>query len=448
MYKDLNKDFYQFVKPSYINNPKIMLLNKELLNKLAPELDANPKLAEILAGKELYFDQEPLAMVYAGHQFGHFNPRLGDGRAILLGERSEKELHLKGSGPTLYSRGGDGLCPLGPAIREYIMSMAMKNLGINTTETLSVCLTGEDAYREEVHPAANLIRVANSHIRIGTFEYFFYRNEYENIKALADYAIKKLYPGLSYLDFFKEVAKNQIKLINSWMSIGFIHGVMNTDNCLISGEAIDYGPCAFMDEYKYDQWFSSIDRNGRYRYSNQMNIILWNLSCFVTALSPLINKEGEDLNKYWRPIFDELEEFQENDYTQTMLKKFGIKDRKSGDKKIIQDFLSLLEKEKLDYTNSFRNIDKTLKDLKNHPEIDAIIDRYHQGDGELRDSVNPYIIPRNHLVEEAIEGCYQGHFKALEDLLSSIETPYKEDPKWSELTKEKPNKNFKTFCGT
>ena len=448
MYTDLGENFYQRISPSHNDHPKLMLLNKELLNKLAPELMNHKELDHILSGKILYFSDSPIAMVYAGHQFGHFNPRLGDGRAILLGERDGIELHLKGSGPTMYSRGGDGLSPLGPALREYIMSMALNNLNIKTAQTLSVCLTGEDAYREEYLPAANLIRTAKSHIRIGTFEYFFHQGDFTGLKTLADYSIKKLYPGLNYLDFFLEVSKRQIELINSWLSIGFIHGVMNTDNCLISGETIDYGPCAFMDQFASDQWFSSIDRNGRYRYSNQMNIILWNLSCLATALTPLINNKEDDLNTFWEPIFRDLEDFQLINWTEIMLRKFGITDSQPGDTKLIQNFLSILEKEKLDFTNSFRNLEQTFELLKNYSEIDHIKERLTHSSQELRDTVNPYLIPRNHMVEQAIENCYQGKFNHLENLLEAIEKPFTTNQKWEHFTQMGTNKNYQTFCGT
>ena len=301
-YHLLPADFYKAQLPDKIKTPKLRVFNKKLAGTLSLELDlSEEELAKIFSGNKLLKGSKPIALAYAGHQFGHFVPSLGDGRAVLLGEVFDKkkqrfDVQLKGSGKTFFSRRGDGLYPLGPAIREYIVSEAMHYLKVPTSRSLALITTGEFVQRETLMPGAIFTRVAQSHIRIGTFEYFAARGDYKNLKILADYSIDRHYPICKnhkkpYLSFFRKTLQNQAKLVSSWLSIGFIHGVMNTDNTAISGQTLDFGPCAFIDKYQKNAVFSFIDKNGRYSFTNQRDIILWNLVKLAETLLPLINKD-------------------------------------------------------------------------------------------------------------------------------------------------------------
>ncbi len=309
-FNQLPKQFYSKIEPEKTNKPKKVLINNSLCNEL--NIDYNYLDTEeginILSGNLIHKDSDPLAMVYAGHQFGNWVPQLGDGRAHLLGEVLDREgnkydLQLKGSGRTPYSRGGDGKAWLGPVIREYVVSEYMNNINIPTTRSLSAVLTGDNVYREETYPGAVLCRVARSHIRVGTFQYFYSRKDTKSLKILADYFIEYHFPNLEknknkYFELFKNVVDGQINLVTSWMKVGFIHGVMNTDNTSISCETIDYGPCAFIDNYESDKVFSSIDSMGRYCYKNQPNILMWNMACFASTLVPLLEGTEEKKSRY------------------------------------------------------------------------------------------------------------------------------------------------------
>ncbi|MEZ4820457.1 MAG: YdiU family protein [Bdellovibrionota bacterium] len=373
-YASLPHAFYQKVSPATFPMPQLFLFNHKLAESL--DLDelqtSQDNLALLLSGQELFPGSHPIAQAYAGHQFGHFVPELGDGRAHLLGEIQNKEgklvdVGLKGSGQTRFSRNADGRAHLGHTLREYIMSEAMYHLGVPTSRSLAIVSTGESVRRETEFPGAVLTRVADSHIRVGTFEYFAHRGDQENLQRLIDFAIKRHVPNArnqkeKNLYLIDHVANKQISLIAQWMGIGFIHGVMNTDNCFISGQTLDYGPCAMMDHFRSQQVFSSIDHHGRYAYHNQPNIILWNLASFASCvlLATLQDKKTLEANvenylQSWRSILQQK-------LHETFCNKLGfIPSDKSYDKPI-QAFLQLLEDNKLDFTNSFRSIAQLIHD--------------------------------------------------------------------------------------
>lgn len=303
-YSDLPKDFHRSIDPMPVIKPKLICLNHELANDLSIDTTDEIQLLQYFSGNEVPEKSSAIAMAYAGHQFGNFVPQLGDGRAMLIGELYDnegklKDIQLKGSGVTAFSRQGDGRSAIGPVIREYIISEAMHAMNIPTTRALAAVSTGEHVFRETALKGGILTRVSNSLVRVGTFEFFRARQDFQNLRVLSDFTIDRLYPEISeeedkYLSLFNRIAKKQSILISKWMGVGFIHGVMNTDNCSISGETIDYGPCAFMDEYDPNAVFSSIDRQGRYRFNNQPKIALWNLSCLAGCLMPIIQGEQEE----------------------------------------------------------------------------------------------------------------------------------------------------------
>ncbi len=407
----LPKDFYKESLPIGVSNPRLVFFNEKLSEELKlPNYDSND-LNLIFSGQRILSNSKPIAMAYAGHQFGHFVPQLGDGRAILLGEVRDKsnklrDIHLKGSGKTYFSRGGDGLAPLGPMLREYIVSEAMNALGVPTTRALALVSTGDLVYRENPQPGAILTRIASSHIRVGTFEFFASRNDLKNLKVLADYVIQRHYPDCittenPYLDLLKKVICAQAKLMARWMGLGFIHGVMNTDNTTISGETIDYGPCAFMDYYNPEKVFSSIDRGGRYAYKNQPQIAEWNLSVFASCLLPLVlapsslNFKGQDdfeaIKKLYteeniKVVQDEIDKFEriyKFYWLSEMKQKLGLRILSTDttrsdssnldttkinsltendllDYSFCEDFLNLLQTQNIDFTLGFRTLSELL----------------------------------------------------------------------------------------
>lgn len=407
-YFNLPKDFYKESLAFEFTDPKLIFYNSQLSKKLQLPDSDEKNLSLIFSGQKVLSSSKPIAMAYAGHQFGHFVQQLGDGRALLLGEVRDKnnnlkDIQLKGSGPTYFSRGGDGLAPLGPMLREYIVSESMNALGVPTTRALALVTTGDLVYRDNPQPGAVLTRVASSHIRVGTFEYFASRNDLKNLKILADYVISRHYPECknsenTYLQLLKKVLHAQAKLISKWMSLGFIHGVMNTDNTTVSGETIDYGPCAFMDAYNPAKVFSSIDRGSRYAFKNQPQIMEWNLSILASCLLPLIllPKEKnfsnlEDFNKIKelyteiniKIVQDEIDSFESiyNFYwLNEMKQKLGLKiintennvlntdtfnDLKLSENDLLdfafcEDFLNLLHKESIDFTLAFRYLSELL----------------------------------------------------------------------------------------
>lgn len=474
-YINLPNIFYKRQMPSNVVSPKLVALNYTL----AKELGIDAKLLEmdegigIFAGNKIPEGATPIAEAYAGHQFGYFT-MLGDGRAVLLGEHvtasgKKVDIQLKGSGRTPYSRGGDGKATLGPMLREYIISEAMYGLGIPTTRSLAVVTTGEDIYREEVLPGAILTRVAASHIRVGTFQYAAKYGAFEDLKALADYTIERHYKELinkedKYLLFLKAVIKRQAKLISQWQLVGFIHGVMNTDNITISGETIDYGPCAFMDIYNSETVFSSIDIQGRYAYGNQPNIDGWNLARFAETLVPLLNDNRDEAIKLAQNAISDYSKLYMENWLSGMRSKLGLFNSEEADKYLIDGILSIMQKYDADYTNVFRgltinNIEDTTINGKDefYKWYELWNERLLRQEQSKEESIelmkksNPVVIPRNYRVEEALEQAVKfGNYDYMEKLLNVIKDPYDYSSNKDEYTKlpEVKNTCYRTFCGT
>ena len=398
---------------------------------------------------------------------------LGDGRALLIGEQitpSNKryDIQLKGSGRTPYSRGGDGRAVLGPMIREYIISEAMHNLKIPTTRSLAVVKTGEKVYRETVKEGAVLTRVASSHIRFGTFQYISQWGSKEQLKALADYSIKRHYPNIKddenkYINFLKEVIKAQASLVAKWQTVGFIHGVMNTDNMTISGETIDYGPCAFMDTYNPDTVFCSIDTSGSYSYKNQPKMLGWNLCRFAESLLPLFSDDQNEAVNIAQEAISTYNDIFYNNWMSIMRSKLGLFNEEVLDKAIIEDLLSIMEKYKEDYTNTFvslttgKNMDKDMfisEEFKNWYKVwkERLTRQENSSDeiNKLMKESNPYVIPRNHRVEEAIEAAEKGDLSVMINLIEVLSRPYEYSDDNDDYTKlpKNINCNYKTYCGT
>lgn len=475
-YSKLPEDFYRIFELNPVKEPKLVLFNEPLAKKLG--LDATVLKDEdgeaIFAGNKLPEGGHALAQAYAGHQFGNLT-MLGDGRALLIGEQITQDgkrfdIQLKGSGRTQFSRGGDGRAALGPMLREYIISEAMHGLGIPTTRSLAVVTTGELVLREIGLPGAIMTRVASSHLRVGTFQYAAGTGETSNIKEIADYAIQRHYPGLAesetrYLDLFREVIKKQAALIAQWQLVGFIHGVMNTDNMTISGETIDYGPCAFMNSYDPETVFSSIDVQGRYAYGNQPYIANWNLARLAETLVPLIHEDKEEAIKQ---LQDELASFKTvylNEWYEGMSKKLGLFTVEEQDQQLIDELFKIMESEKADFTNTFRAL--TLDQLTEEPALSCstkFSDWYEKWKERLSrqeqsaevvqqqmKSHNPAIIPRNHRVEEALAAAVEdGDYSVLENLNSVLKNPYAYSDA-QEPYKYGPGdegKGYRTFCGT
>ena len=473
-YLNLPKVFFSKINLNPVSSPQLIILNDTLAKELG--LDSNYLKSEegvkILSGSETIKKGAFIAQAYAGHQFGHFT-MLGDGRALLIGEQitpsgKRYDIQLKGSGKTPYSRGGDGRAVLGPMIREYIISEAMYNLKIPTTRSLAVVKTGETVIRETVKEGAILTRVASSHIRFGTFQYISQWGNKEQLKELADYSIKRHYPYIEddenkYINFLKEVIKAQASLVSKWQCIGFIHGVMNTDNMTISGETIDYGPCAFMDTYNPDTVFSSIDVYGRYAYKNQPKMLGWNLCRFAESLLPLLDEDKNEAINIAQEAISDYDEIYYNNWISIMRSKFGIFNEEELDKAIIEDLLSMMEKYNEDYTNTFvslttkNNMDKGMfisdefknwydswqERLKRQPNSSEEVNK-------LMKESNPYVIPRNHRVEEAIEAADKGDLSVMIKLLNVLSRPYDYSNDQDDYTTlPKPSScPYKTYCGT
>lgn len=466
-YSKLPDRFFERVLPTAAVAPTLMAFNEELAEELGIEHAPAGKLAKVFSGEEILDGSEPLAMAYCGHQFGHFNPSLGDGRAHLLGEVVSKsneryDIQLKGSGRTKFSRGGDGLSWLGPVVREYIVSEAMHHLGVPTTRALCAVRTGAPVFREDELPGAIFTRVAKGHLRVGTFEYFSARSE-EDLKTLADYAINRHDPDLNgqdhkYHKFFERVVKRKLSLVAKWMGLGFIHGVMNTDNTSIAGITIDYGPCAFMDKFNRNKVFSSIDRHGRYSYSNQGAIALWNMSVLANALFALLLKEsGEGTEKAALRLQDDFklyEKFYQNEYLKAMASKFGISSPVESDLKIINMFLDVLEADQLDFTNSFRGLNTLDHQNEEFKRLwrERLDEQGHCDEDVVKrmNNSNPYLIPRNHQVAKAIEESLEGNDDYFLSLVKAYKNPFVEDEKLKHLTLEPAPSELvhQTFCGT
>ena len=474
-YAQLPKLFFSSLNPTVVKAPKLVIFNYPLAESLelnAKELESEGGV-QILAGNKIPEGALPLAEAYAGHQYGHFT-MLGDGRAILLGEQITSQgqrfdIQLKGSGRTPYSRGGDGRAALGPMLREYIISEAMHALGIATTRSLGVVTTGEPVIRETYQPGAIMTRVAASHIRVGTFEYASRWGTVEELKALADYTIKRHFPEVEvaenpYLSLLQEVIKGQAGLIAKWQLVGFIHGVMNTDNMTISGETIDYGPCAFMDTYDPATVFSSIDTHGRYAYGNQPNIAVWNLTRFAETLLPLLDVNQERAVKLSQDAISGFMELFQNNWLKGMSAKLGIFKVEAQDESLIEDLLIMMQKYGADYTNTFRAL--TFDKLEDtilfgitefaqwHELWQKRLGRQQESiasSQQLMQSNNPALIPRNHRVEAALEAAVkQGDFSVMEKLLDILSDPYAHSTGQEEYATlpDQSAHPYRTFCGT
>ena len=473
MYKECN--------PTPALSPKMLLFNEDLANEINLHhlIENSNERLDILSGNKLIKDSKPIAFAYSGHQFGHFNPNLGDGRALLLGEILDqqgklKDIQLKGSGRTPFSRRGDGKSALGPVLREYLISESMHFLGIPTTRSLAAINTGEKVHRDEETYGGIMTRVASSHIRIGSFEYAFKNKDISVVKDLADYSISRHYPDTArldnpYLAFFAAVCNEQASLVASWMTVGFIHGVMNTDNMAISGETIDYGPCAFMDAYDPATVFSSIDVNGRYAYGNQPAILTWNLTRLAETLIPLVNKDKDESIKLLTEVLQLIKPVYTNYWLSLMRSKIGLSKEEQNDIELITNLLEIMEEEKADFTNSFRLLSKALigdtqsirKLFNNSRRFDGWImvwqERISQeGVAEEKiassmDKVNPMYIPRNHKVEEALEACvFDNDMKPFTKLYSVLQNPYHEIIGLESFAEPAPEFSipYRTFCGT
>lgn len=474
-YTRLPKTFYTSVSPDPVEFPKLAILNGPLAASLGLNAEAlqTEEGLSVFAGNTVPEGAAPLAQAYAGHQFGHFT-MLGDGRAILLGEQitpdgERFDIQLKGPGRTPYSRSGDGRAALGPMLREYIISEAMHALGIPTTRSLAVVTTGEAVIRETHLPGAILTRVAASHLRVGTFQYAAAGTTVEELRTLADYSIKRHYPDIEddenrYLSLLKEVIKRQAALIAQWQLVGFIHGVMNTDNMAISGETIDYGPCAFMNEYDPATVFSSIDTGGRYAYGNQPGIGGWNLARLAESLLALIDEKEEKALELAQQAMSEYPKLNQQHWLVGMRAKLGFFNEETEDETLIKDLLDLMEKHRADYTNTFLALTfgKTEgTDLfgseefnKWHDEWQARLGRQEEtkeSSIELMRNSNPAVIPRNHLVEEALKAAEEiGDYSVMEKLLDALSKPYEHSPKQEEYAAlpEPSAVPYRTYCGT
>ena len=462
-YTDIADNFAIEDSPSSVAAPQLLLWNEALAQQFNIDVELALR-ASTFAGNE----PQPVSAValgYSGHQFGHFSPRLGDGRAHLLSAISDDknqlwDIQLKGSGATPFSRGGDGRCALGPAIREYIMSEAMHGLGIKTTRCLAVVGTGEAVYRNPPQPGAIVTRLASSHIRVGSFQYLATQGDVEGLKKLADVAIERHYPSIQsagaqrYLDFLAAVINSQLALVISWMRVGFIHGVMNTDNTLISGETIDYGPCAMMNTFDFDTVFSSIDKQGRYAYGNQPNIVSWNCARLAESLIPLIDEDDEQAVSLMTPLINQFSTLFNAQYNQMWAQKLGSAGYKEDDVELVSKLLLLFQEHKLDYTNTFDALTESLKGGKVPNELTQWAQlwqkRCDENSYNLMRAANPRVIPRNHIVEEILAQYNQhGESELLSDFLTVMSNPYDKTANLARFQETgKDDKGYQTFCGT
>ncbi|MCC5854166.1 MAG: YdiU family protein [Idiomarina sp.] len=461
--------------PTPVAAPQWIAWNDELAAslKLPNELQDRKQALAILAGNHQPAWSEPTAVAYAGHQFGHFVPQLGDGRAVLLAEILHedgglRDIQLKGSGTTPFSRGGDGRSPMGPVLREYLMSEAMHKLGIPTTRALAAVATGEAVYREDAEPGAILTRVAQSHIRVGSFQYAAHHEGKEGVKALADWVIARHYPDLAtqpapYFALFEAICQKQAELVSGWMSIGFIHGVMNTDNTSVCGETIDYGPCAFMDQYHAERVFSFIDKRGRYAYANQPVIAQWNLARLAECLIPLWITEDAlgDQSEVVAKAKHRLQEFianYERLWLERMTAKIGISSPEPHDRELINDLLALFQAEEIDFTQGFRFL---LRGTRNHCQDIERFDQWlmrwqervvdQEAAATLMNQVNPAIVPRTHLIQAVIESAQTtGNLEPFHNICQALLTPFSATHEGSkyDAPPEPEERVRNTFCGT
>lgn len=464
-YARLPERLYARQAPVPVAAPGLIAVNGGLARALGldPAVLAGPDGVATFAGNLVPEGAEPIAQAYAGHQFGAWVPQLGDGRAVLLGELvvpdgGRFDLQLKGAGQTPFSRRGDGRAWLGPVLREYIVSEAMAALGVPTTRALAAVTTGETVYREAPFPGAVLARVAKSHVRVGTFQFFAAREDTEALAVLARHVIDRHYPEAEGpLDLLDAVIAAQARLVAHWLALGFIHGVMNTDNMAVSGETIDYGPCAFMDGYHPDTVFSSIDQYGRYAYANQPQIAVWNLAQFASALLPLMGEEGPAIEAATASVHRFADLFQD-EWLSHFRAKIGLSTEEDGDRDLIETLLSRMALQRADFTRTFRGLaDGTARHEFAEPEaFDAWAEDWKARLARVRDAeatlraANPALIPRNHRVEEAIQAALGGDYGPFRRLNEAFSRPYTDDPAFTDLrAAPRPEEEVRnTFCGT
>jgi serine/tyrosine/threonine adenylyltransferase len=479
-YSSLPERFYARVAPTPVPDPRLIVLNSRLTEELCLDPKVlEPQAAAIFSGNRLPEDANPIAMAYAGHQFGAFVPSLGDGRAILLGELAGRDgmlrdVQLKGAGLTPFSRNGDGRAVVGPMLREYLISEAMHALGVPTTRSLAVVATGEQIFREGAKPGAVLTRVASSHVRVGTFQYFAARSDQEAVRSLLDYVIERHYPEAREADVpalavLREVSQRQAALVADWMLLGFIHGVMNTDNMAISGETIDYGPCAFMDSYDPRAVFSSIDHGGRYAYANQPVIAQWNLARFAETLLFLIDPVADKAVELATEVLEPFVEQFEARFLAGMRRKIGLSSAADGDAGLVRQLLTTMHQAQADFTLTFRRLalaaeSGTHAQLRetfgDSPKLEGWVEQWHarlaidpqtvvqRGLG-MR-AANPAFIPRNHRVQAALDAADGGDYTLFHTLLGILRRPYDEQPEVSEYGRppQPSERVLQTFCGT
>ncbi|MDF7822499.1 YdiU family protein [Pontiellaceae bacterium B12227] len=470
-YARLPERFFSKQPAATVPAPQLLRANTELAAELGidPAWLDSPEALNVFSGNDTAEGSEPLAQAYAGHQFGGFSPQLGDGRALLLGEVVDqtgirRDIQLKGSGRTPFSRGGDGKSALGPVLREYIVSEAMHALGVPTTRALAAVTTGETVLRQEGHLAGGVFtRVASSHIRVGTFQYFYNQNDEDALRELADYTIARHYPDAAnaedpYIALLERVVEAQAKLIPQWMALGFIHGVMNTDNTAISGETIDFGPCAFMDDFHPNCVFSSIDRNGRYAWGNQANMASWNLSRFAETLLSLISGEPDAALEKAKQTLGTFNRLFRSEYDNRFRAKFGLAADAPLD--LVKSGLSLLTKHEVDFTLFFRHLT-----YGNRSELSALfqdsapLDTWYANwegatqsapDTAAMQQANPVLIPRNHRVEQAIQAAYRNDYAPFHQLVDALAKPYEDRAEYASY-EQAPQAHeivHQTFCGT
>ncbi|MEP2533185.1 protein adenylyltransferase SelO [Shimia sp.] len=459
-YARLPAQLFTAQSPTPVAAPRLVAFNHALAQDLGFTGDFDDAdLTAVFSGSTVPEGAQPLAQLYAGHQFGGWNPQLGDGRAVLLGESNGFDIQLKGSGPTAYSRRGDGRSWLGPVLREYLVSEAMHALGIPTTRALAAVETGEAVYRETALPGAILTRVASSHIRVGTFQAVAARRDIAGLQALYEHAVDRHYPeSRSPTDFLNAVIAAQSRLIAHWMSVGFIHGVMNTDNCAISGETIDYGPCAFIDAYHPMTVFSSIDRQGRYAFGNQSGIIVWNMAQLATALVPLMPDQDLAVTEFTAAVHSMPAQIEAN-HQKLMRTKIGLTSQQPEDAALVQDLLDMMEQQGLDFTNTFRSLsdpsaatqfDDKATFTNWHDKWQRRLAHEDSSPDETMNAANPVLIPRNHRVEHMIQSALQGDYAPFNRLMQALSAPYADDRQYSDLTTPpiEAERVKQTFCGT
>lgn len=476
-YQKLGKDFYQQINPTQVENPELVLWNDTLARRFSLSDNIIHNAAAYFSGNRLFNGSIPIAQAYAGHQFGGFSPQLGDGRAHLLGELTDLtgtvcDIQLKGSGQTRFSRRGDGRCALKPAIREFIMSEAMHHLGISTTQCLSVVTTGETLYRGNAAPGAVVSRIASSHIRVGTFQYFAAKGDHASVEKLLNYAIEKHYPEIDLdkgmttneriIRFLEKVINRQVSTVVDWMRVGFIHGVMNTDNMTISGETIDYGPCAMMGVYDPQTVYSSIDEQGRYCYSNQPAIVQWNLARLAETLLPLMGDDTDKAVQLLEPVIVNIMSQYEHAYYNMMRAKLGLVAKDESDVALIDDLLNRMQINKLDYTQTFVHLMSVVRGAVESDIEQPLGNWFQQWKGRVSNGYHsqaidlmtqncPIVIPRNHHVEQVLDDCQDKQaYHSAESFLTVLRSPYKlltDTAKYQDAPLD-GDVRYRTFCGT